>query len=63
MQHTPTLKDPDAAAYIGLSTAYLKKGRLRGRGPDFVRVGRSVRYRTIDLDRWLEAHLVKVNGR
>lgn len=54
------LREPDAAKYIGLSRAFLKKSRLFGRGPDFVRTNRTISYRLVDLDRWLEGHVVRL---
>jgi len=58
--HTPaqTLKEGDAAAYTGTTVAYLRRRRLEGGGPPFLRLGRMVRYRIVDLDQWLEAHVV-----
>jgi hypothetical protein len=53
------LREQDAARYIGLSRAYLKKARLFGRGPNFVRIQRAIAYRVVDLDRWLESHVVR----
>jgi hypothetical protein len=52
------LRERDAAAYIGMSQAYLRKARLFGRGPAFVRVKRTVRYPVRELDRFLDSHLV-----
>ena len=54
------LREADAARYIGLSQAYLRKSRLFGRGPAFVRLRRTVMYRVRDLDQFLESHLVNV---
>ena len=49
------LREREAAAYIGMSAAFLRAARLgRGTpGPPFVRIGRSVRYAVADLDAWL----------
>ena len=55
----PTIPEPDAARYIGLSRAYLRQARQRGGGPAYVRIGRAVRYRVNDLDAFLEAHRVE----
>jgi len=55
---TPTVKEPAAARYIGLSRAYLRQGRALGRGPAFIRIGRSIRYRIQDLDAFLEHHRI-----
>lgn len=53
------LREPDAARYIGRSRAFLKKSRLFGYGPAFVRVRRSITYRVCDLDSWLESHIIR----
>jgi len=58
--HPPSqsLKEGDAALYINTTVAYLRRRRLMGGGPPFVRLGRMIRYRIQDLDEWLEAHVV-----
>ncbi|MFN7916898.1 MAG: helix-turn-helix domain-containing protein [Vicinamibacterales bacterium] len=58
-----TLFENDAANYVGFSTAYLRLCRSKGRGPAFIRVGRSIRYRVADLDAWLDAHRVEFRNR
>lgn len=40
----------DVAAYTGLSPVTLRKWRITGRGPRFVRLGRAVRYRKTAVD-------------
>lgn len=58
-----TLKEKDAAAYIGMSVPFLRQSRCDGNRPNrtpappYVKIGRAVRYRTEDLDSWLEANL------
>lgn len=45
----------DAADYLGLTPQALKHWRQRGGGPRFLVWGRrTVRYRLVDLDNWLE---------
>jgi hypothetical protein len=56
--HT-VIAEPDAASYIGYSLAALRLWRRQGRGPVYIRHGRSIRYRVEDLDRWVSAHLVQ----
>lgn len=53
------LNEAGAAHYIGRSRAFLKKARIFGRGPAFVRVRRTISYRVVDLDAWLESHVVR----
>ena len=47
----------EAAARIGLSSSTLRKLRLRGEGPAFLKLGRAVRYREIDIDAWVSARV------
>ncbi len=50
----------DAARYLALSASTLAKMRLRGDGPQYVKVGpRAVAYRKTDLDAWLEGRIRK----
>ena len=44
-----------AATWLGLSPSTLNKWRVQGKGPRFVKMGRSVSYREADLDYWLDA--------
>ncbi|WP_277968209.1 helix-turn-helix transcriptional regulator [Sphingomonas echinoides] len=52
------LTTDDAAARIGLAYSTMKKLRLAGTGPKFMKLGRAVRYRAIDLDEWMAARVV-----
>ena len=53
------LLDTEAAsALLGCSPAALIKFRTERRGPPFVRVGRLVRYRRLDLVRWVRSKRV-----
>jgi excisionase family DNA binding protein len=45
----------EAAEYLRSSTSTLAKARMHKRGPNFVRIGRAVRYRQSDLDAWMSA--------
>jgi predicted DNA-binding transcriptional regulator AlpA len=49
----PRLRPFAAANYLGLSSSTLAKMRLRGDGPIFLKLNRSVAYDTRDLDAWL----------
>lgn len=48
------IRTPQVAECLGVSTSYLQKGRTNGTGPDFIRLGRSVRYRRREVQDWLE---------
>lgn len=45
------LTEEETAAALRVSPATLRTWRSRGRGPRFVKVGRLVRYRPVDLER------------
>ncbi len=47
-----------AADHIGLAASTLEKLRVFGGGPVYLKLGRTVRYRVIDLDAWLSERLV-----
>jgi excisionase family DNA binding protein len=43
------------ARYLGVPAATVKAWRHKGTGPRGLRVGRYVRYRRTDVERWLES--------
>jgi excisionase family DNA binding protein len=43
----------EAAEYLGLTESTLEKWRCYGTGPRFCKVGRSVRYRMADIEKYL----------
>lgn len=49
----------EAAHYIGLSNGTLKKWRVTGDGPPYVRIGSRIVYLVEDLDTWLYAHRIE----
>ncbi len=57
--YMPALNTNQAAEYTGLASATLETLRSRGNGPLFVRYSRrAIRYRIVDLDRWMNARTV-----
>lgn len=60
------LNEAEAASYLGLSRATLRRGRMQGRRagycstPAFIRMGRAIRYLRDDLDKFLAEHRVIV---
>jgi hypothetical protein len=52
------LDENQAAAYLRVRPQTLSVWRCRGRGPNFVRIGRLVKYRRIDLDQYIERNTV-----
>ncbi len=56
----------EAAAYLtdkgySIKPASLNVARAKGRGPSFIRIGRGVRYRIEDLDRFLERKTKRIS--
>ena len=48
------LTEPEAAAYLGISHVCLKKHRLDGIGPTYIRLSpRLIRYEKQDLDEYI----------
>lgn len=53
------LTEQEAAHYIGMSRSFLRHKRCEGflsckqQGPNFIKIGRAVRYARQDLDAWL----------
>ena len=50
------LRTPDVAKMLGVSITKLEHMRSDGQGPNWIRVGRSVRYRPDDLQAYLAAN-------
>ncbi|MFC3558879.1 helix-turn-helix transcriptional regulator [Sphingomonas qilianensis] len=48
----------EASRLLGLSNGTLRKMRLYGNGPRFVKLGRAVRYRVSELDAYLDARVL-----
>jgi len=53
----PLLTEQEAAAVLGTTIHHLR--RLRQDGMPFIRVGRFIRFRRIDLERWIENQRVE----
>jgi excisionase family DNA binding protein len=46
--------EQETAAYLNVAVGTLRRWRAEGTGPPALRVGRTIRYRRLDVDRWLE---------
>ena len=51
---TTLLNTEEAAKRLGLSPRTLERYRVSGEGPEFLKLGRAVRYAVSKLNRWLE---------
>jgi len=45
-------------ADLGISSVTATKWRAKAEGPPFIKVGRLVRYRRVDVDAWLESRTI-----
>ena len=52
------LTQVEAARLLQLSERTLERLRVSGAGPRFIKAGRSVRYREIDLEAWIAGKVV-----
>lgn len=52
----PLMSPYEVASYLGVPLRTVYRWRTRGEGPRGYRVGRHVRYRIADVERWLEGH-------
>lgn len=65
MENTNLITEQEAAKALGVSPGTLKAARLHRlpnnplRNLPHVRIGRSVRYRRKDIERWVEANTVQ----
>ena len=57
----PLLDGQEAAEYLGAHPRTLANQRCRGEGPDFVRIGRQIRYPRSSLDRYIKSRTVTLN--
>jgi excisionase family DNA binding protein len=44
---------PDLATYLGISEKSIRMWRSRGLGPTAVKIGRHVRFRPADVEKWV----------
>jgi len=52
------ISQEDLGALLGVAKGTLREWRKLGKGPDFVRVEKSVFYRQKDVEAWLEVNTI-----
>ena len=56
--------EEEAAEYIAMSRSFLRQDRMNGfrknrtPGPNYIKIGRSIRYLKEDLDLWLDKYRI-----
>jgi hypothetical protein len=58
MNTSTLLTTDEVAAWLRRPPRSLVNWRYRGEGPPYLRVGGSIRYRAVDIERWLDAQRV-----
>jgi hypothetical protein len=56
-------KEEDTAAVLSNSVATLRNDRHLGRGLNYVKLGRSIRYRGADILAYIESHIIEVEAK
>jgi len=56
------MNDEKAAKFLDVGLQTMRNWRCRRQGPDYIKMGRSVRYSERDLLRYLESRKIKVDG-
>jgi predicted DNA-binding transcriptional regulator AlpA len=51
----PLLHPAEVAKLLKVSLSWLAKARMRGDGPPFIKIGRSIRYSELALSSWMKA--------
>jgi predicted DNA-binding transcriptional regulator AlpA len=62
MANSPLGKPPQVAEYLGVPEKTLAQWRYLGLGPRWSKVGRHVRYRWSDVEKWLDSQSVTAGG-
>ena len=57
------LNEREVEAIFGFSVPYLRRARRERRGPRFLKVGKLVRYRRVDVEAYLSAHAVETTDK
>jgi len=58
VDHLGLLSEEELAGVIDVKPHTLAVWRAEGKGPDFTRLGKSVFYRQVDVQAWIEANVV-----
>ncbi|MDY0277864.1 MAG: helix-turn-helix domain-containing protein [Acholeplasma sp.] len=60
MQTSPIVSEKEAARILGISVHTMRARRFKGLPPEYLKVGKSVRYEREALERFLESCRVRV---
>ena len=55
LDSSPLLTAKEAAMHLKVSLSWLAKARMRGDGPPYICIGRSIRYAQATLMQWMKS--------
>jgi len=58
MEIDKLLNQKEVSEWTGMSLAWFEISRFKGTGIPYVKIGRSVRYKTSDVQLWINSHVV-----
>ncbi len=61
-EHDPILSVSQTAEYLGSSSSTLAKQRMRGDGPEYIKLGNRIRYRKSALDLYVDHNTYRNTG-
>lgn len=50
--------EKQAAKFLGMSVKWMQQARCYGRGPKYIKIGRSVRYNVADLEAYIASRTI-----
>jgi hypothetical protein len=54
------VNETEASKILSIAVKTLRNWRFKKRGPDYMKLGKAVRYRTDDLTQYMEENIVKI---
>lgn len=57
-QYDKLLTQNEVVEWTGMSPAWFEMNRFKGTGIPYVRLGRAVRYKVSEVQRWIDSHVV-----
>jgi len=52
------LTQQQVVEWTNLSPAFFEMARFKGTGPSYVKIGRAVRYRTSEIQKWIDDQVI-----
>ena len=62
MQNDFLFTEAELATFVGKSVTWARRERRLGRGPAFIRFGRTPKYRREDIAAWMQANRITPGG-